>query len=108
MWEGKYEIKIYNEPWKDIVSFVVMYREGMDTYCAQTSKLEFKKIDADNRKLVPLFELPKELADQFFKALAEALDEKDIKTDNDFKIKGLLDATKYHLEDLRKLLKLKE
>lgn len=44
---------------------------------------------------------------EVFKALAEALDEQGIKTDKDAKIKGTLEATRFHLEDLRKLLKLK-
>ena len=46
-------------------------------------------------------------ATEFLTALAEALDEKGIKTDKDAKIQGTLEATRYHLEDLRELLKLK-
>jgi len=41
-------------------------------------------------------------------AFAEALSEHGIKTDNDHKIAGTLEATKYHLEDMRKLAKVKE
>ena len=41
---------------------------------------------------------------QIFSALAEALDKQGVKTENDFKIQGLLEATKYHLEDMRKLV----
>lgn len=48
------------------------------------------------------------LAPEFLKALAEALDKHEIKTDNDFKIQGLLTATKYHLEDMRKIVFKKE
>jgi len=40
-------------------------------------------------------------------AFAEALSERGIKTDNDHKIAGTLEATKYHLEDMRKLAKVK-
>lgn len=41
-------------------------------------------------------------------AFAEALAERGIKTDNDHKIAGTLEATKYHLEDMRKIAKVKE
>jgi len=37
------------------------------------------------------------------KALADAFSKKGFKTDNDHKIEGLLEATKYHLEDMRAL-----
>ena len=47
------------------------------------------------------------IAQDFLQGLAEALDKQGIKTDKDAKIQGTLDATRYHLEDLRKLLKLK-
>lgn len=43
-------------------------------------------------------------ASDLLKALAEALDKKGIKTENDFKIQGLLEATKYHLNDMRRLV----
>jgi len=38
--------------------------------------------------------------------LAEELDKRDIKTDKDAKIQGILEATRFHLMDLRELLKL--
>lgn len=40
-------------------------------------------------------------------ALAEALDQEGIKTPEDLKIRGTLEAMKAHLADLRQLLKLK-
>lgn len=39
-------------------------------------------------------------------ALAEALETEGAKTPNDFKVQGLLEATRFHLSDLRRLLKL--
>lgn len=69
----------------------------------------------ESKLLKPYEEIPKEflirisdyIAHEFFLALAEALDKQGIKTDKDAKIQGTLEATRYHLEDLRKLLKLK-
>lgn len=43
------------------------------------------------------------LDDDQIQALAEAFATKGIKTNNDHKNEGLLEATKYHLEDMRKL-----
>ena len=42
------------------------------------------------------------------KKFAEELSRIGIKTDNDHKIAGTLEATKYHLEDMRKLAKVTE
>ena len=36
--------------------------------------------------------------------VAKALDNTGVKTDNDHKIQGLMEATKYHLEDMRKMV----
>lgn len=41
---------------------------------------------------------------QMLIALAEALETEGVKTPNDFKIQGLLEATKAHLEDMRTLV----
>jgi hypothetical protein len=42
----------------------------------------------------------------FLKSFAEALVKNGIKTESDYKIQGILQAQTYHLNDLRKLLKL--
>jgi len=42
------------------------------------------------------------------KAFADALAERGVKTDNDHKIAGTLEATKYHLEDMRKIAKVSQ
>jgi len=48
------------------------------------------------------------IPEQALRSFAEALSEYGIKTDNDHKIAGTLEATKYHLEDMRKISKVKE
>ena len=52
----------------------------------------------------PTFFLPQDLT----KPLADALAEMGVKTDSDAKLTGTVEATRYHLEDLRKMLKLKK
>ena len=51
-----------------------------------------------------ILKIPDIMAKEFFKAFAEALDQQGIKTENDFKIQGLLEAKKEHLEDMRRLV----
>ena len=54
----------------------------------------------------PSLHLPGRLGEEVMQAMAEAFSKRGIKTENDYKIQGTLEATKYHLEDLRSLLKL--
>lgn len=56
----------------------------------------------------PTLFINSESQQEILKALADALDAEGVKTDNDHKLIGTLDATRYHLEDLRKLMKLPE
>ena len=56
----------------------------------------------------PSLKLPGNIGRALLQAFAEALDKDGIKTDKDAKLQGTIEATKYHLEDLRTLLKLKE
>lgn len=54
----------------------------------------------------PSLILPGRLGEEVMQAMAEAFSKRGIKTENDHKIQGTLEATKYHLEDLRKILKI--
>lgn len=47
------------------------------------------------------------ISDEALKPFADKLSALGIKTDDDHKIAGVLEATKYHLEDMRKLAKVK-
>jgi len=71
---------------------------------AQPMKLEFKEVKKEDKIEEPTLRLSCSIKDEFLKAMAEALDKEGIKTENDFKIQGLLEATKYHLEDMRKIV----
>ncbi len=54
----------------------------------------------------PTFSLDRSIADDFLNAMAIALAKIDIKPEKDSVLQGKFEATKYHLEDMRKLLKL--
>jgi len=99
------KVKIHKNPYTDCIEFLIYYEENGKRYVAQPVKLIFKEWK-EGEKIKPTLELSIFEAD-FLKSLAEALDEKGIKTNKDAKIEGILEATRYHLEDLRKLLKLK-
>lgn len=53
-------------------------------------------------------EIPLPIWSDMLKAFAELASGKGIKLESDLKREGQLEATKYHLEDMRKLLKLKD
>lgn len=55
----------------------------------------------------PSLHLPGRLGEEVMQAMAEAFSKRGIKTESDHKIQGTLEATKYHLEDLREMLRLK-
>ena len=105
----KYEVRIYEEPWHDSVNIIFFYRDGEKVFKAKHLELEFEEIKEyiaiDDKATIVL---PQFKARELLHSLAEALDEKNIKTDKDAKIEGTLSATRYHLEDLRTLLKLKK
>jgi len=100
------KVKIYKNPYKDFIEFLIYYEQNGKRYIAQPVELIFKEWK-ENKEIKPTLKISGFFEGEFLRALAEALNEKGIKTDKDAKIEGTLEATKYHLEDLRKLLKLK-
>jgi len=76
-------------------------------YVAKPVVLEFEEIKPSER-VHPTLCIDPFRATEFLKSLAEALDKQGVKTENDYKIQGILEATKYHLEDMRRLVFKKE
>lgn len=56
----------------------------------------------------PRLRVPWQLKEPFIKAIGEYANRQGLKLDSDLRREGLLEATKYHLEDLRRLLKLRK
>ena len=78
---------------------------GQKRYIAKPMKIVFEEFNPVECKLhEPSLRIDDEVSRDFLKAFAEALDGQDIKTDNDHKIKGLLEAKEAHLQDMRKLV----
>ena len=104
----EFEVKIGQDIMRAGIAIVVFDRRKkensvMNLYTGETKTLQnFEEIPPEF-----IMKLSSFIANDFLEALAEALDQQGIKTDKDAKIAGTLEATKYHLEDMRKLLKLK-
>ena len=92
-------------------------------YGSDTTKIIFVERDIGKSRVINLFtqevrelkeyeQIPEEfilklsrwVSQDILQGLAEALDKNGIKTEKDAKIQGLLEATKYHLEDMRSLV----
>lgn len=100
------EAKIYQEPVTGEINIAFVDRKGDKLYVVQPVELVLKEYQRGER-IEPTIKVDYLYAQEFLKALAEALDKNGIKTDKDAKIEGTLEATRRHLDDLRKLLKLK-
>lgn len=107
----KTRVYIRYTEYANTVEFAIVRSGGNDpgdrTYIAKPVKLEFKEIKAGEIP-PPTLVLRGLVAQDVMQSLAEALDKKGFKTDKDAKIEGTLVATRYHLEDLRKLLNLEK
>lgn len=88
------------------VDLYIWQQIGQKIYCAKEMKIEFVECPEGIAPGASL-RLAHFSAETFFKAMAEAIDKQGVKTENDFKIQGKLEATQGHLQDLRQLLKLK-
>lgn len=72
-------------------------------YAAKPISLELEEIP-ELGAVKPTMTFFRESGQVFLKAMATLLRDLNIKPPNESKIEGLLEGTKYHLEDLRKLL----
>ena len=98
--------KIYVHPeWGDVsIIFYEDYPDGRRAF-AEHIDLLFK-IHEPGTKIEPTLNLPSHLATDILQSLADQIREQGIRHKQDELNDGELRATKYHLEDLRKLLKL--
>ncbi len=103
-------IKVYVErpAGDDGADIYIVDRSNGRRYLAQPlGDLVFKEIqDGDRRE--PTLRLGGFMTGDLLRALAEALDKIDVKTEKDAKLAGTLEATRVHLQDLRMLLNLRK
>ena len=98
-------IKVYirNSDYGNGKSIWIVSRIGEKTMVAKP--ITFEMVEVNNNAISdPTIRLSGEFETEFLGAFAEALDNSGVKTDNDHKIKGLLEAKDAHLQDMRKLV----
>ena len=100
------KVKIGRDTFSDSLFILFYYNQNGKRYIAEPIKLKFKEADEYPCGTKPTIALNYYDAQELLKEMAEELDKQGVKTENDFKIQGLLEATKFHLSDLRHLLKL--
>lgn len=87
---------------------VVLYQTRHGKYYAAKPMGEFIFEEVKEGGLIePTFLIPFTMQRELVKSLKEATERLGIKTDSEFTLEGELKATKYHLEDMRKILKVK-
>lgn len=102
---GDFGVVIGNDAITGDLSLYFYERRDGRTYAAKPVDLVFSPVD-DQEPTLPTIRVSPIFADAFLAALAEALNDAGVKIDKDAKLQGTLDATRFHLEDLRTLLKL--
>lgn len=101
------KVSVYRVPWNGEIGIMFWEERNGKVYAAKPCDLVFEEVAEGTFNSRPTLSISHFYAPAFLKALAEELDHQGVKTDNDSKIQGTLEASRYHLEDLRKLLKLK-
>jgi len=100
-----FKIYIDKKPMYAAMGIWIEKEEGRNFYVMKCEKTEWVKIDEQRCvPIEPTIMIPHYERADFLKALALSLGENNIKVPTEEKIIGLLGATKYHLEDMRKLV----
>lgn len=100
------KVSIYRVPWNGTIGIMFWEERQGKIYAAKPCELVMEEVPDGAFENRPTLTLSHFYSDAFLKALAEELDRINIKTDNDAKLQGTLEAIRAHLADLRKLLKL--
>lgn len=97
------KVEIYFDPYRMAHCFYFTEDEGpRKKLIAKPMVLDFVETPPRGENVSPSLILPAE----YTQALVEALQAQGIKTNSDAKLQGTLEATRYHLEDLRRMLAL--
>ena len=100
----KYIIKIRHNPMTEAIGIYFGMQDSEGFKVAKSVKLEYEKIDEGALDVEPTLTIPSYLGSDFLKTLLNAIENQGIKSESTSKTEGLLEATKYHLEDMRKIV----
>lgn len=99
------KVFIYERPDSLTTAITFVIESEGKRFAAKPVELVFEEI-VPAMMVSPTLELSHWTANEMLQALSDALAEKDIQPHKESRVRGELDATKYHLEDMRKLLKI--
>lgn len=102
------KIKAYEDPQNFKTNFLLYTDKGNgEVYTVAPVDALLVRMQ-DGKEVKPTFSIQNSDAREFIKSMAELAEKMGIKTDSQIaeetRNKGVLDATKYHLEDMRKLV----
>jgi len=97
-------IRICRNPFTEGLGIYFGYEDSQGFKVAKPVKLEYEKVDDSAMETKPTLLIPHGLASKFLKAALKAIEREGIKSKSTATMEGLLEATKYHLEDMRKII----
>lgn len=84
---------------------LVLRGDGQKTYVAKSQVFEYVEAPEPGVAMEPTFVFYGHDGEAILRQIIDALAKNGVKDDSDAKIAGTLEATRYHLEDLRTALK---
>jgi hypothetical protein len=101
---SQFMVHVRRTPWSNAAEIGIIESRGGRHFLWQFKQIEPVELTEGPTDAEPTFRLQSWLVGPFFKALAEALEQQGIKTDSDAKLAGTMEATRLHLEDMRRLV----
>jgi hypothetical protein len=100
----RFRVAIQDEPWGGLAFYIgENWPDGL--HMAEPMKLQFSEKPRQEGLIVaPTLVVYDDVKGALMTALAEALDKQGIKTENDFKLQGKMEAMEAHIKDLQKVL----
>ena len=102
-----YRVRIRTCPWTLGYEVYISCQEGKKVFVAEPVEFNFKEIELGGH-CEPSLVIEHPFAKQFMKAFLDALEGQGIESDSVSRLKGTMEASKYHLEDMRRLVFRKE
>ena len=100
------DVSVFHDPCYDHAEVRIIAKCGDKILICKPVELEWKEHE-EGKYMEPTFKLGGYMTGPFLKAFATAAKKNGMNPADDLRMEGELKATKYHLEDMRKLLKVK-
>lgn len=100
---SNFEVRMRQSIYTNSIEFYFFDNGPNSRSVAKPMELIFEKVE-DGKEYEPSLRIPDYLASSFLKAVAAALDENGVRPPSVDRIEGEMEATRRHLEDMRKLV----